>query len=72
MNTFLRLFSNSLLLYSLVRNSLLCRLLLGRILNASLRTDSCAFYCGIGWSYCINWSYFRITHHFARSKNITY
>lgn len=45
MNTFLRLFSNSLLRYSLVRNSLLCRILLGRILNASLRTDSCAFYC---------------------------
>lgn len=45
MNTFLRLFSNNLLLYSLVRNSLLCRLLLGRILYASLRTDSCAFYC---------------------------
>ena len=31
MNTFLRLFSNSLLLYSLVRNSLLCRLLLSII-----------------------------------------
>ena len=31
MNTFLRLFSNSLLLYSLVRNRLLCRLLLSII-----------------------------------------
>ena len=37
MNTFLRLFSNSLLLYR--------SFLLGRILNASLRTDSCVFYC---------------------------
>ena len=106
MNTFLRLFSNSLLcrlLLSILYRCILslyflCRLrilhllyrsfaclclcwlcsilyrsfLLVRILNASLRTDSCAFYCWIGWSYCINWSYLRITHHFARSKNITY
>lgn len=63
MNTFLRLFSNSLLcrlLLSILYRCILslyflCRLrilhllyrsfLLGRILNASLRTDSCVFYC---------------------------